>query len=57
MNLPEEIKIFRLLFPYSKIKTHTIPSERKIRAVGKSKYALMRMIKLALDSALGFSIL
>ncbi len=56
VNLPEEKKIFRLLIPYLKIPTKTLPIERKIRAAGESKYTLMKMIKLALDSALGFSI-
>jgi dolichol-phosphate mannosyltransferase len=56
VDLPEEKKIFRLLIPYLNIPTQTLAIERKNRAAGESKYTLMKMIKLALDSALGFSI-
>jgi glycosyltransferase involved in cell wall biosynthesis len=54
--LPEDKKIFRLLIPYFQIETTIIEITRQERVAGKSKYSFLKMLKLALDSLLGFSI-
>jgi polyisoprenyl-phosphate glycosyltransferase len=55
-SLPENKKVFRLLIPYFKIKTELIGIDRQKRVAGKSKYTLFKMIKLSIDSLLGFSV-
>jgi dolichol-phosphate mannosyltransferase len=56
VNLQEDKKVLRLLVPYLKIQTHILEIERGPRAAGDSKYTLRKMIKLALDSFIGFSV-
>ena len=54
--LPEDKKVFRLLIPYFQIETRIIEISRQPRVAGKSKYTFLKMLKLAMDSLLGFSI-
>ncbi len=55
-NLSENKKVFRLLIPFFKLKTKVVYIERQQRISGKSKYTLTKMIKLAADSVIGFSV-
>ena len=56
IELPEDKKVFRLMLPYFKVPTRTLEIVRQPRAAGRSKYTLRKMVILAADSFLGFSI-
>ena len=55
-SLPEHNKFLRGLFSWIGFKQIPIEYERKQRAAGKTKYPLNKMVKLALDGIIGFSI-
>jgi glycosyltransferase involved in cell wall biosynthesis len=55
-SLPEE-KVFRLLIPSLGFRSGFVEYEVAERFAGATKYSLRKMISLALDSAIGFSIL
>ena len=55
-NLPEKKKIFRLLIPYFGFETIEYKIIREKRIAGNTKYSLRKMLSLALDSYLSFSI-
>jgi dolichol-phosphate mannosyltransferase len=54
-SLPEKKKVFRLLIPYFGMTTIEYPIVRDHRVAGTSKYGMFKMIRLAIDSFLGFS--
>ena len=55
-QLPEHNKFFRGLFSWVGYKQVPYEYERKERFAGKSKYSLKKMLKLALDGIIGFSV-
>jgi len=55
-QLPEHNKFFRGLFSWVGYKQVPYEYERKERFAGKTKYSLKKMLKLALDGIIGFSV-
>ncbi|GAA1629633.1 glycosyltransferase family 2 protein [Actinoplanes couchii] len=53
--LPEHQPVYRLLVPWLGLPSGEITYTRAVRAAGQSKYPLAKMIRLALDSVVGFS--
>ncbi|MBU2668096.1 glycosyltransferase family 2 protein [Actinoplanes bogorensis] len=54
-ELPEHLPVYRLLVPWLGLPSGEVPYAREVRAAGRSKYPLARMVRLALDSLTGFS--
>ena len=54
-NLPERVKIYRLLIPALGYSIQTVNFERQPRLAGVSKYDHKKMLQLALSSAFSFS--
>ncbi|MBL7253327.1 glycosyltransferase family 2 protein [Actinoplanes sp. LDG1-01] len=54
-ELPEQLPVYRLLVPWLGLPSGEVPYARQVRAAGRSKYPLAKMIRLALDSITGFS--
>ncbi len=55
-QLPEHNKFFRGLFSWVGYKQVPYEYERKERFAGKTKYSFKKMLKLALDGIIGFSV-
>ncbi|BCY09910.1 glucosyl transferase [Actinoplanes sp. L3-i22] len=53
--LPEHLPVYRLLVPWLGLPSGEITYTRAPRAAGRSKYPVAKMIRLALDSIVGFS--
>ncbi|GAA2881401.1 glucosyl transferase [Actinoplanes cyaneus] len=54
-ELPEQLPVYRLLVPWLGLPSGEVTYTREERAAGRSKYPLAKMIRLALDSVVGFS--
>ena len=54
-ELPEQLPVYRLLVPWLGLPSGEVSYAREVRAAGRSKYPLGKMIRLALDSITGFS--
>jgi dolichol-phosphate mannosyltransferase len=54
-SLPEHNRVLRFVVPALNFPSDTVEYKRDERAAGSSKYPLMKMIKLSLDSLTGFS--
>ncbi|HWS38083.1 MAG TPA: glycosyltransferase family 2 protein [Actinoplanes sp.] len=54
-DLPEHLPVYRLLVPWLGLPSGEVTYTRQERAAGHSKYPLAKMIRLALDSVIGFS--
>ncbi|MEU4164564.1 glycosyltransferase family 2 protein [Actinoplanes sp. NPDC026670] len=54
-GLPEHQPVYRLLVPWLGLPSGEVTYTRERRAAGRSKYPLGKMIRLALDSVVGFS--
>jgi dolichol-phosphate mannosyltransferase len=54
-GLPEHNRVLRFIVPALNFPSDTVEYKREERAAGDSKYPLMKMIKLSLDSLTGFS--
>lgn len=54
-SLPEHNRVLRFIVPALNFPSDTIEYKREQRAAGDSKYPLMKMVKLSLDSLTGFS--
>ncbi|EWT03128.1 glucosyl transferase [Intrasporangium oryzae NRRL B-24470] len=54
-SLPEHNRVLRFIVPALNFPSDTVEYKRDERAAGSSKYPLMKMIKLSLDSLTGFS--
>lgn len=54
-ELPEHLPVYRLLVPWLGLPSGEVTYTRAERAAGRSKYPLGKMIRLALDSVVGFS--
>ncbi len=53
--LPEHLPVYRLLVPWLGLPTGEVTYTRERRAAGHTKYPLSKMIRLALNSIIGFS--
>jgi dolichol-phosphate mannosyltransferase len=53
--LPERDRVYRLLIPMLGFSTATVSHARPVRAAGTTKYPLVRMVRLAISSAISFS--
>ncbi|MFI1990824.1 glycosyltransferase family 2 protein [Actinoplanes sp. NPDC020271] len=54
-ELPEHLPVYRLLVPWLGLPSGEVTYTRAERAAGRSKYPLAKMVRLALDSIVGFS--
>ncbi|GAA2742503.1 glycosyltransferase family 2 protein [Terrabacter aerolatus] len=54
-SLPEHNRVLRFIVPALNFPSDTVHYKREERAAGDSKYPLIKMIKLSLDSLTGFS--
>ncbi|GGN02913.1 glucosyl transferase [Terrabacter tumescens] len=54
-SLPEHNRVLRFIVPALNFPSDTVHYKREERAAGDSKYPLLKMIKLSLDSLTGFS--
>ena len=54
-SLPEHNRVLRFIVPALNFPSDTVEYKREERAAGDSKYPLIKMIKLSLDSLTGFS--
>jgi polyisoprenyl-phosphate glycosyltransferase len=54
-ELPEQLPVYRLLVPWLGLPSGEVAYTRAVRAAGRSKYPLAKMVRLALDSITGFS--
>ena len=54
-SLPEHNRVLRFIVPALNFPSDTVEYRREERAAGASKYPLIKMIKLSLDSLTGFS--
>lgn len=54
-SLPEHNRVLRFVVPALNFPSDTVEYKRDERAAGSSKYPLVKMIKLSLDSLTGFS--
>ncbi|MGW5239107.1 glycosyltransferase family 2 protein [Monashia sp. NPDC004114] len=54
-SLPEHNRVLRFIVPALNFPSDTVEYKREERAAGSSKYPLMKMVKLSLDSLTGFS--
>lgn len=54
--LPEHHRVLRLVVPALGFPSAQVPYRRDVRAAGRSKYPLGRMLRLSVDSMTGFSI-
>lgn len=54
-ELPEQLPVYRLLVPWLGLPSGEVTYTRAPRAAGESKYPLARMVRLAVDSVIGFS--
>jgi dolichol-phosphate mannosyltransferase len=54
-SLPEHNRVLRFIVPALNFPSDTVEYKREQRAAGDSKYPLMKMVKLSLDSLTGFS--
>ena len=54
-SLPEHNRVLRFIVPALNFPSDTVEYKREERAAGDSKYPLLKMIKLSLDSLTGFS--
>jgi dolichol-phosphate mannosyltransferase len=55
LSLPESTRILRGLRSWIGLRQLAVPYERPVRAAGRSKYNLIRLAHLAVDSIVGFS--
>ncbi|GIE32716.1 glucosyl transferase [Actinoplanes italicus] len=53
--MPEHLPVYRLLVPWLDLPSGEVAYTREQRAAGHSKYPIAKMIRLALDSVVGFS--
>jgi dolichol-phosphate mannosyltransferase len=54
--LPEHHRVLRLVIPALGFPSTEVGYRREVRAAGKTKYPLSRMIRLSVDSLTGFSV-
>ncbi len=54
-ELPEHLPVYRLLVPWLGLPSGQVTYTREQRAAGRSKYPIAKMVRLALDSIVGFS--
>ncbi|WP_436535600.1 glycosyltransferase family 2 protein [Actinoplanes sp. HUAS TT8] len=54
-ELPEQQPVYRLLVPWLGLPSGEVTYTREQRAAGRSKYPITKMVRLALDSVVGFS--
>src|SRR6476469_9236554 len=54
--LPEHHRVLRFVVPALGFPSSTVAHRREVRAAGRSKYPLARMVRLSVDSITGFSI-
>src|SRR6476620_8313844 len=54
-SLPEHNRVLRFIVPALNFPSDTVHYKREERAAGDSKYPLLKMVKLSLDSLTGFS--
>ncbi len=54
-SLPEHNRVLRFIVPALNFPSETVEYRREERAAGASKYPLMKMIRLSVDSLTGFS--
>lgn len=54
--LPEAHRVLRLVVPSLGFPSSTVGYRREVRAAGRSKYPLTRMLRLSVDSLTGFSL-
>jgi len=54
--LPEHHRVLRFVVPALGFPSATVTYRREVRAAGRSKYPLARMVRLSVDSITGFSI-
>ena len=54
-SLPEHNRVLRFIVPALNFPSDTVEYKREERAAGDSKYPLLKMVKLSLDSLTGFS--
>lgn len=54
-SLPEHNRVLRFIVPALNFPSDTVEYRRDERAAGRSKYPLLKMVKLSLDSLTGFS--
>ncbi len=54
-SLPEHNRVLRFIVPALNFPSRTVEYRREERAAGSSKYPLMKMIRLSVDSLTGFS--
>ena len=55
-NLPEHNRVLRFIVPALGFPSDTVEYKRDERAAGASKYPLLKMLRLSVDSLTGFSI-
>jgi polyisoprenyl-phosphate glycosyltransferase len=54
-QLPEQQPVYRLLVPWIGFPSGEVTYTREVRAAGRTKYPLTKMIRLGIDSVTGFS--
>ncbi|MEU4623191.1 glycosyltransferase family 2 protein [Actinoplanes sp. NPDC023801] len=54
-EMPEHLPVYRLLVPWLGLPSGEVTYRREPRAAGRSKYPIAKMVRLALDSVIGFS--
>ncbi|HET7397969.1 MAG TPA: glycosyltransferase family 2 protein [Intrasporangium sp.] len=54
-SLPEHNRVLRFIVPALNFPSDTVEYRREERAAGRSKYPLLKMVKLSFDSLTGFS--
>ena len=54
-SLPEHNRVLRFIVPAFNFPSDTVEYKREERAAGASKYPLLKMVKLSIDSLTGFS--
>jgi polyisoprenyl-phosphate glycosyltransferase len=54
-QLPEREPVYRLLVPWIGFPSGEVAYAREVRAAGRTKYPLAKMIRLGIDSVTGFS--
>lgn len=54
-SLPDHNRVLRFIVPALNFPSATLEYRREQRAAGSSKYSLLKMVKLSLDSLTGFS--
>ncbi|MCU1536409.1 MAG: glycosyl transferase family 2 [Humibacillus sp.] len=54
-SLPEHNRVLRFIVPALNFPSDTVEYKRDVRAAGTSKYPLLKMVRLSLDSLTGFS--